>query len=315
MASWLIDTRGGAFGFGLALALSGTSALAQAAHVDNRCPTLSTRAYEELDARVLLLLRGEDGTRPLPAVVCNGASTWVEWGGQRFEVTGRTTIVDEVVDIIESQLHDDDRAEEADVKTAEAAAIASGQPVLQRGNGNAPPTPSVRQPADRVAVRPADARGGGIALGIETELPSGSIATAVGPTFDFAASAGPLLIGAREAVRFSVSGRRVSFMDFQAAVAYGAPFDPAARFGAVVRFGAEWMVEYPEGNSGQAAVVPVTDFGLRLANSFGLVGLWCGVDAHFRLSPLLLRSRGVLRANDVGGSFTLGVDFVDWSRK
>jgi hypothetical protein len=104
-------------------------------------------------------------------------------------------------------------------------------------------------------------------------------------------------------------------MDFQATAAYGAPFDPDARFGAVVRFGAEWMVAYPEGNSGQAAVVPVTDVGLRVASSMGMVRLWLGLDAHFRLSPLLLRSRGVLRANDVGASFTLGVAFVDWSRR
>jgi hypothetical protein len=300
---------------GLACALGAGPALAQAPHVDNRCPRLANDAYEELDARVLLLLRGEHGKRPPPAIVCKASSAWVEWEGRRFEVTGRSTIVDEAVDIIEAQLHEDERAADADPKTAEAAAIASGQPVLERGTGSAPPTPPVRQPANRVAVRPSDARGGGIALGIETELPSASIATAVGPAFDFAASVGPVLVGAREAIRFSVAGRRVSFMDFQAALSYGAPFDPAAHVGGVVRFGAEWIVEYPEGNSGQAAVVPVTDLGLRLANSFGLVGLWLGVDAHFRLSPLLLRSRGALRANDVGGSFTLGVDFVDWSRK
>jgi hypothetical protein len=290
-------------------------ARAQTAHVDNRCPRLSTDAYEELDARVLLLLRGEPGERSLPAVVCTATSAWVEWNGKRLVVTGRTPIVDEVVDIIEGELHDDDSALETTAEPGEIEATAPGVPALERGSGAAPPPPPVRQPADRVAVRASDAKGGGISLGIETELPSHSIATAIGPAFDFAAAVGPLLLGAREAIRFSVAGRHVSFMDFQAALAYGAPFDPAAHFGAVVRFGAEWMVEYPEGNSGQAAVVPVTDVGLRLANSFGLVGLWVGVDAHFRLSPLRLRSHGTLQANDVGGSFTLGVDFVDWSRK
>jgi hypothetical protein len=290
-------------------------ARAQTAHVDNRCPRLSTDAYEELDARVLLLLRAEHGERSLPAVVCTATSAWVEWNGKRLVVTGRAPFVDEVVDIIESELRDDDPAVDTTRKPDESDAIAPAEPALERGSGTAPPPPPVWQPADRVAVRASDARGGGISLGIETELPSHSIATAIGPAFDFAAAVGPLLLGAREAIRFSVAGRHVSFMDFQAALAYGAPFDPAAHFGAVVRFGAEWMVEYPEGNSGQAAVVPVTDVGLRLANSFGLVGLWVGVDAHFRLSPLRLRSHGTLQANDVGGSFTLGVDFVDWSRK
>ena len=137
----------------------------------------------------------------------------------------------------------------------------------------------------------------------------------MGPAFDFAASVGPILLGGREAIRFSVAGRRVSLMDFQATIAYGAPFDPGAHFGVVARFGPEWLVAYPEGNSGQAKVAAVGDVGLRLANSFGMVGLWLGVDAHFRLSPLVLRSRGTLAANDIGGSFTLGVVFVDWSRR
>ncbi|HYQ18169.1 MAG TPA: hypothetical protein VEQ58_20485, partial [Polyangiaceae bacterium] len=119
----------------------------------------------------------------------------------------------------------------------------------------------------------------------------------------------------REALRFSVQGHGVSFMDFQAAVAYGAPFDPDEHIGAVFRFGAEWMEAYPGGSSGQAVAVPIADVGLRLANSYGLVGLWFGVDAHFRLSSLALHGANELSANDVGASFTLGVAFVDWMHK
>lgn len=292
-----------------------STAGAETRHVDNRCPRLSETEYEELDARVLLLLRAETEARPVPAVVCTAHSAWLEWQGQRLPIVGRAPLVEEVVDLVEAQLHDELRKTQADPKTTEDAAVASGQPMLERGAGTAPPPPAVGQPADRVALRAADARGGGIALGFETEVPSGTIDAAMGPVFDFAAGIGPLLLGGREAVRFTVTGRRVSYMDFQALVAYGAPFDPDKPLGVVLRFGPEWMVAYPEGNSGQAAVTAVTDVGLRVAHHFGAFGIWLGLDAHLRLNRLSLRSKSPLIANDVGGSLTVGVAFVDWSRR
>jgi len=287
-------------------------------HVQNRCPRLNGRAYDELDARVQLLLKSESEStaHSLPGVVCEGKTAWVEWDGQRFEIVGRAPLVDEVVDIIEAQLHDAQRQKDADLKTQEDAAVEAGQPMLQRGSGTPPPPPPTTQAADRVAIRGEAARGGGISLGIETEVPSHKgIRTAMGPAFDVGASVGPLFIGGREAVRLSVSGRSVSFMDFQAAIGIGAPFEPGSRVGAVVRFGAEWMVAYPEGNSSQAVVTPVVDVGFRAAQPLGRFSLWLGVDGHGRLSELKLKARSTVRANDLGVSFTLGCAFVDWSRK
>jgi len=313
---WVVAASGrGPARWALVAASWSAVAAAETQHVDNRCARLSDAEYEELDARILLLLRAESEARPPPAVVCTAQGAWLEWQGRRIPIVGRAPLVEEVVDLVEGQLHGEQRATEADPKTTEDAAVAAGQPMLERGAGTAPPLPAAGQPADRVALRPVDARGGGIAFGIETELPSDTIDAAVGPVFDFAASVGPLLLGGREAVRFTLSGRRVSYMDFQGLIAYGAPFDPDKRFGVVVRAGPEWMVAYPEGNSGQAAVVPVTDIGLRVAHHFGSVGVWLGVDAHVRLDDLSLRSKSALIANDVGGSFTLGAAFVDWSRK
>lgn len=301
-----------ALSLGVACVLAAGGAAAEASHVVNRCPRLSAASYDELDARVLLLLSNEARRAP-PAVFCANDEAWVEWNEQRYPITGKGPIADEVVEIIETQLHAEQQppadvmepASPADSTRAPPAAAAAPPPAVS----------AAARPADRVAVRPENARGGGISLGIQTELPSASVATSMGPAFDFAASVGPLLLGGREAIRFSVAGPRVSFMDFQASVAYGAPFDPAAHLGVVARFGAEWLVAYPEGNSGQAKVVPITDVGLRLANSFGMLGLWFGIDGHFRMSELALRSRGRLGANDIGGSFTLGAMFVDWSRK
>lgn len=43
------------------------------------------------------------------------------------------------------------------------------------------------------------------------------------------------------------------------------------------------LVAYPEGDSARAAVTPTGDLGLRFAQSFGLVGLWFGLDGRVRL--------------------------------
>lgn len=104
-------------------------------------------------------------------------------------------------------------------------------------------------------------------------------------------------------------------MDFEGVVSYGAPFDPDALLGASLGFGPEWMVAYPEGNSSQAAVVPTARVGVRIGHSYGLVGIWAGVDVRYRLATLSLRSQSPLVASDVQGSLTLGLSFVDWSRK
>ena len=300
-----------ALGFGALAGFWSRPCWAKDSHVENRCPQLSTPAYEELDARVLLLLKSDGSARPLPAVVCNDVGSWVEWDGKRFDILGRAPIADEVVDIVEAELHQGD----ASSKATEDSAVAAGEPMLNAGSGSAPPLPSTVRPSDRTAVRAADARGGGISAAFEGEGVSNSVGIATGPAFDFGSSVGPILLGGREAFRFTYAKRQVALMDFEASAGYGAPFNPDARFGAVLRFGAEWMVAYPEGNSGQAAVVPIVDFGVRVAHSFGLVGLWFGVDARVRTQQLTLHSTDSLVAGDVTGSLSLGVAFVDWSRK
>src|SRR5258705_8532510 len=65
-----------------------TPALAQSEHVENRCPRLSAADYEELDARVLLLLKGKVDERPagLPAVGCSWKGSWGEWECLRFYI-------------------------------------------------------------------------------------------------------------------------------------------------------------------------------------------------------------------------------------
>ena len=300
-----------AWTLGLLVAVTPGSALAAGSRVENRCSRLSAAEYEELDARVQLLLQSERTGHSVPSVVCSEQESWVEWNGERFAINGRGPIVDEVVDILERQLHDAARKSDTDPKTTEDRAAVEGDSAPQADSTEAPRPPAEGRPADRRAVRAADARGGGVAISLETQLP----APVVGPAIDFGASVGPLILGGREAFRSSTSGRQVVFMDFEGSVAYGAPLNPDALFGAVVRFGAEWMVAYPQGNSGQADVAPELAVGLRVARSFGMVGFWFGADARFRLRKLHMHVQEDLANEDVVGSLSLGAAFVDWSRK
>ncbi len=300
----------------LALCAPGARAEEGRSHVENRCPRLSVAEYDELDARVLLLLKGEPRGRALPVVVCTAAGAYVEWSGQRYEIVGRASLVDEVVDLVDGVLHGDARGVDARPRRAEAGAVAAGGPTLERSEAPAAAPPQ-RERADPIALQAKDARGGGVSLAMQLDVPSRSIGPALGPVFDFATSVGPLLLGGREAIRFTTrpSQRLLSFMDLQGSIAYGAPFNPDRSWGVVTRFGAQWMVAYPDGNSSQASVVPIFDVGLRAAHAFGFVSVWLGFDVHFRLERLRLRSLGDEQSAEVSPSLTLGVAFVDWSRK
>lgn len=299
-------------GAGVGLVCGPGRALAQSGHVGNRCSRLSASGYQEVDARILLLLRGQPAGRPLPVVVCTEQGSWVEWEDRRLPITGKVALEDEVVDLVEAALNEA-KASPDGARDLDAAAAA--EPPSEQ-EAAASPTPARARPADPIAEQASDARGGGVLVGMEAELPSDDIGVAFGPAFDFATNVGPLLLGGHEAFRVAPGDAGALFMDFQGTVALGAPLDPSALFGLVGRFGAEWMVADPPGNSRQAKVVPIADVGVRVAHAFRFVSLWIGLDARFRLTTLELRTAtSSLAANDVGGSATLGVAFVDWSRK
>ena len=275
------------------------AAAAPTAHVENRCGRLSAADYEELDARIQLLLHSQLPARPLPAIVCDLETAWLEWEGRRYRILGPAPLVEEAVDIVESQLHDAERRQETYTQAQEDAAVAAGEPFLKS------------EPARRTRKRWLP-EGGGVTIGIESELPSDSIGLSMGPAFDFGGSVGPLLLGAREAFRFGLGERNVLFMDFEGALAYGAPFDPDHSFGGVLRFGAEWLISYPAGVTAQATVAPILSLGLRAAKNLGFVSPWVGIDARFRLQRLALTD---VAASDISGSLTIGVRFIDWSGK
>lgn len=287
----------------LAACLSARAAGAQPRHVENLCPRLSKEEYDELDARLQLLLGSEEPAGPLPAIICEGDRAWVQWRGQRLRILGRGTLVDEAVDVIEAQLHGADRGSAADARAMEDSAVAAGEPVLRD------PTRPTRRP------RSQGRAGGGTAVGIETELPAASLPLMLGPAFSFAGSVGPIQVGGREAFRFSLGELNALLMDFEGLIAYGAPIDFDKRFGVEARFGAEWLVLYPAGEYALATVAPIASVGLRAAENFGWLNLWIGVDARFRLSSLALPADGLVTAADVSTSFTIGAAYAVWTRK
>jgi hypothetical protein len=275
--------------------------------LENRCPRLSTEEYDELDARALLLLRSATDGRPLPTVACDEQTAWVEWAGRRWDLPGIEPIADEVLDVLDATL----RAEEA------AARRQAAEPPPERSRRARPASATATEPAlvESPKVRAARvARGGGLAVGMETELTNG-IGPVIGPACDFASSVGPLLLGAREAFRFAINAREASLLDFQLSLGYGAPLKPGAPLGIVARLGGECLVASPQGGRVQAACVPSADLGGRAARSAGAFSVWVGFDARIRITPLQLGLRDPAVVGDVSGSFTVGVAFVDWSRK
>jgi hypothetical protein len=273
------------------------------AHVDNRCPGMASADYDELDARVMLLLTAGRSTRPLPSVVCSAQATWVEWDGRRFDVTGRLPLADEVVDIIESALASD------------APASLGGRkldvpPLL--------PPPEARPDLrvtfiERVRRARTPRSGGGVALALENELPA-ALSAALGPSFEFGTSVGPFVLGAREAFRFATSGPRIVLMDFEAALSYGAPLQLSQPFGVVTRFGAACMWAYRR-VSAPAQCAPTAALGVRAARGFGNTAVWIGLDARWRMATLRVGGQDAVTANDIAASFSLGVSFLDLKRR
>jgi hypothetical protein len=269
-------------------------ALAQETHVGNRCPRLSAVSYDELDARVLLLLKAEEGVPSLPVVVCSDQEAWLEWQDRRFDLPGRS-IVEEVIDVIEAQRRDE---REATPPAAEPSVTSTSE-----------------EPAVSTLRRKPARHGGGLAVALAGELPTGTVGTSLGPVVDFGKSVGPTLLGGRLAFRLSTGGRQVSFMDLAVALGFGAPFNTDERFGVVLGLGGEIMVATPTGGTARSAVAPMSYVGFRGGLSFGLVGVWLGVDGRVRLTELELRlERERVRTSRFGAAALLGVDIVDWSQ-
>ncbi len=270
-------------------------AMARSDHVECRCPRLEAAEYDELDARVLLWLGGARDMRALPIVGCDAERSWVEWAGQRRNLPGVAPLPDEVLDVLEA-VRREDAAVQALANASSDAAVA------------------VSAPIPRWEVQARRAQGGGIAIGWETELPIAGQVGNSGPSLDLAISSGPLLLGVREAFRLAFTGGEGAFLDVQALLAYGAPLRPRAPWGAALRFGLECFAAGSAATTARAECVPIAAGGGRVAFGVAATELWFGADLHARFSTLRLTTvRSV--ADGFGVSLTLGVAFVDWSRR
>jgi len=276
----------------------------------NRCPRLSSQEYDEIDARVQLLLEGEALSRTPPVLVCTPSESWLEWDARRFVLPRRAPLTDEVVDAVEQHLQETPPTPSGDDSSPAAE---TGPAPLETAAGAVTPAPRpTAEPRPRsVLPRRESGLGGGLLVSMETELPQGALGYTLGPAFDFGARVGPLILGGREALRSTVADHQVFFMDLEGSVAYGAPLDRKHSIGAVLRAGAEWMIA----SAGETQVTPDLDLGLRAGHSFGVVGLWVGVDARWRLMDLTVHPRETLSANDLSTSLSVGFSFADWPER
>ncbi len=279
-----------------------TSALADEARIDSRCPRLSAPELDELNARVMLRLAAAPQPHAPPVVVCTAESSWLEWEGRRLELPGRTGLVDEVVEVVDLALQPD-----APVSVAERPTPAPAPP-----RASPAPPPADLRPAQTATPRATRNRGG-IAVGFESELPSHHVGSAFGPSFDEGLNVGPLSVGARQAFRFTTTRPQVSFMDFEGTIGLGAPLRKGEPLGAVARFGVECLVGHPRGKA-EVGAAPVLSLGLRAARDFDVVGLWLGVDARLRLSTLSAGSLDPIVASQLTASLSVGVSFLDSTR-
>jgi len=263
------------------------------------CPSLTPSDYDELNARLLLRLATAPAAHSLPTLVCDESGARVEWEGRRAELPNRERLVDEVLEVVEAMLDAD-------------AAPSAPAPARRPSIAEEPAPDRTSAPAPRARPAPPANRGA-IALGLETELPSHEIGTTLGPVFEEGVNLSALTLGAREAFRFALTDPQVSFMDFEALLAFGAPLRQSEPLGFAARLGVECLVAHPRGVLSVAAA-PLAGLGLRAARDFEAVGIWLGVDARLRLTPLRAGEGEPIRASDVTTSFSFGVTFLDSPR-
>jgi hypothetical protein len=258
-------------------------AAAPALHVVNDCPRLSATEYDELDARLLLLLQSA-GRSGAPRVICDEQGAKLEWQGERAVLPEQESLADEAVSALQAW--------------------------LEPRRGSIASEPRFDDDSPVRVVRPKRTPSGpyGVALGFELEQATGTLKRSLGPVFDFGLPLGPLHLGSREVFRFTLGGQQASLLGVQALLAYGAPFDPAASWGAALRGGGECLVAYPSGGATQVACLPAFGGGLRVARSFGTLGLWMGADLNLRTAALrldLYQER--VETAPLSASLTLGV--------
>jgi hypothetical protein len=266
---------------------------AHAQRIERDCSRLAVHQWEELEARLRVLLAGHEAQALSVNLRCDELSAAVALsdvaGTGELPIADAGDLVEGTLSVVEAEL-------------ARRAAGPSSEPESAVGQGEsqtkpatlehetpelgdpAPPTPAPANAAPRTESASTSLSGGiGLSLGAETWR---SATPALGPRLQIALGRGELCVVAVESLAF---GRLepYSALSFstELGLSWGAPFAAAMPLGAKVLVGYEWLsAAENEAAPAQTSGVMTIALGVQGALNAGPVSLWAGPDLRVRLA-------------------------------
>jgi hypothetical protein len=271
-------------------------AIASAAHaqrIERDCSRLELHEWEELEARLRVLLAGHEEQALSVELRCDELSAAVTLSHS----TGTSELpIADAGDLVEGTL----AAVEAELGRRAAKPSAEAAAALEPGERESVPTPVERETPearDSAAPSPSGTNAGpraeaassalsggiGLSLGAETWR---SATPALGPRLQIALGRGEFCVVAVESLAFG-SLEPYSALSFstELGLAWGAPFASAMPLGAKVLVGYEWLSASENAAApAQTSGVMTIALGVQGALQAGPVSLWAGPDLRVRLA-------------------------------
>jgi hypothetical protein len=283
--------RFGAWLTALTFSLAGAPALAESVEV--RCRDMPPAVRAELESRIAATMNGAGIRWSTVGVECDGYGVWIVWfDGSRALVDQRAGLVPGAMALVESRLSFD--------RNAAANAVAVAPDVPDRPELEVPPSSEAPAPEPEKSERKKGTEGG-IGLGLASAF-WGSSATGIGPKLDVAVGPpGLVAFLLSEGALFgtgSETSSQITMFDFQAGVAFGAPYKVRSGVGGVALLGAERIAaaNARADSSSMWEWTATFDVGLRGSLKLSGINVWVGADTMIRSSTF-----------DVGGSTPLSI--------
>jgi hypothetical protein len=267
---------------------------AHAQRVERDCPRLSEASWQELEARLRVLL----GVHARPELAlelrCDETSAAVvlseRGSATRLALAPNDEIVEGTLAVVEAELvRRQTPASEPNVTPQQAPPAVVNEPSDARGGRDAvPPQASARAEApvaveSRPRERSAAGLSGGIGLGIAAE--TWDERPAFGPRLHLALGHEQLCAVAVESLGFGHLERHAALtFSTELGAAWGAPYASGRHFGAQVLLGHEWLsASENDAAPSQTSGVWSVAFGGRAALPLESVSLFVGPDLRLRL--------------------------------
>jgi hypothetical protein len=224
----------------------------------------------------------------------NGSAraAWIVWEGEqteRLKVEEGPNLVEALLDTVEEQLaRQSERPEPADPAAEDKPRSPPPASPLELPPLDRPlrPRPESDDSASSVSARTPPASVGGLGFAVVGEYWSDPVDFGLGPRVEVGVGSGALALVLCETLRFGM-GSDVDTLTFdtQGGLSWGAPFQPAHRFGLLVLAGMEWFTEFG-GDGLQTESTPTLMVGGRVSQRSGGVAFWAGIDGIYRFSEL-----------------------------